>query len=120
MADSCMCGEKPTLIFACSGGSDVGELSDRVARRLGKDGKGKMYCLAGLGAGLSGMIESSRSAKELIVIDGCPVACGKKILEKVGLPAKFFNLKDIGYEKGKTPCTEGTINEVVAKLGVKG
>ena len=113
-----MCGEKPTLVFSCSGGSDVGELADRVARRLGKDGKGKMFCLAGLGAGLSGMIESSRSAKELIVIDGCPVACGKKTLDKVGLSAKCFNLKDLGFQKGKTTVHEQTIEDAVRKLGI--
>lgn len=73
-----------------------------MARKLGKDGKGKSS-LAELGAGLSGMIESSKAAQRTIVIDGCPVACGKKILEKVGLPAQFINLNSMGYEKGKTP-----------------
>lgn len=30
---SCECSAAPTLIFSCSGAADVGELSDRAARK---------------------------------------------------------------------------------------
>ena len=118
MACKCSCGEVGTLYFSCSGGSDVGELSDRVARQLQKDGKGKMYCLAGLGANISGMIESARAATARVVIDGCPGACGKKIFERVGLQACSFNLKDFGFEKGKTTVNEQNIAEAIRKMGI--
>jgi uncharacterized metal-binding protein len=41
--------------------------------------------LAGIGAHISGMIDSVKSAKRLVVIDGCQVACAKKTIEHAGL-----------------------------------
>ncbi|MBT4482837.1 MAG: zinc-binding protein, partial [Candidatus Latescibacteria bacterium] len=46
----CERGTAPTLIFPCSGAADVGEISDQIARKLTRDGIGKMFCLAGVGA----------------------------------------------------------------------
>ena len=118
MGCKCSCGEVGTLYFSCSGAADVGELSDRVARRLQRDGKGKMYCLAGIGAGVSGMIESARAAKARVVIDGCSVACGKKSFEKAGLQTCTFNLTDMGFEKGKTTVNDQAIEAVIGKMGL--
>ena len=47
--NSCSCSAAPKLIFPCSGGSDVGEITDRAARKVTIEGAGKMYCLAGIG-----------------------------------------------------------------------
>lgn len=38
--NGCECGAAPTLIFPCSGSADVGEISDRIARKLTRDGVG--------------------------------------------------------------------------------
>lgn len=57
--NNCMCQEAGVLIFPCSGGSDVGELSDRAARTMAKCGQARMFCLAGIGAHVPGMIESA-------------------------------------------------------------
>ena len=57
MADCCKAGTK--LIYACSGAADVGEIADRVVRRLRREGFTKMTCLAGIGAGLSGYVQSA-------------------------------------------------------------
>jgi uncharacterized metal-binding protein len=118
MAEACSGGGSCKLILACSGGSDVGEITDRVARRLARDGKGKMYCSNGIGARIEGMLATAKSAGEIIAIDGCPVACVQKALEHVGLSALCFNLKAMGYEKGATPCAEGVVSEILQKLGV--
>jgi uncharacterized metal-binding protein len=107
-----------TLIFGCSGGSDVGGLSDLVARRLAKDGKGKMYCLAGLGGDVTNMVTTAKEASARIVIDGCPVACAKKILDAKGLSYTYFNLKEFGYEKGKVAAPDQAVAEVVGKMGL--
>jgi sugar phosphate isomerase/epimerase len=42
-----------------------------------------MTCLAAMGAGLSGFVESARAAGTNLVIDGCPVACGKLTFENM-------------------------------------
>ncbi|HNX82336.1 MAG TPA: putative zinc-binding protein [Candidatus Omnitrophota bacterium] len=116
MASNCMCNEAGVLIFPCSGGSDVGELSDRVARKMAKCGQAKMFCLSGIGAHIPGMIESTKAANKLIAIDGCPVACSKKTLEHAGFKVLAFNLKDMGFEKGKTKVDEDTIEKVASKI----
>ena len=116
MADNCMCNQAGILIFPCSGASDVGELSDRVARKMAKCGQAKMFCLAGIGAHIPGMIESAKAAKKLIAIDGCPVSCSKKILEHAGFAPTAFNLTVMGYVKGKTEVNEKNIEEAASKI----
>ncbi|BAF58830.1 hypothetical protein PTH_0649 [Pelotomaculum thermopropionicum SI] len=44
-----------------------------------------MYCLAGVGGHIESFIESSKGNR-LVVIDGCPVSCVKKIFEHAELP----------------------------------
>lgn len=117
MADNnCMCQEMGVLIFPCSGGSDVGELSDRVARKMAKCGQAKMFCLAGIGPHIPGMIESAKAANKLIAIDGCLVSCSKKTLEHAGFKVIAFNLKDMGFAKGKTKVDEDTIEKAANKI----
>ena len=116
MASNCMCNEAGVLIFPCSGGSDVGELSDQVARKMAKCGQAKMFCLSGIGAHIPGMIESTKAANKLIAIDGCPVACSKKTLEHAGFKVMAFNLKDMGFEKGKTKVNDQNIEKAASKI----
>jgi uncharacterized metal-binding protein len=94
------CGDGvKTLVVACSGGSNVGQISNSVMIEMDKEGIGSAYCLAGLGAALSGFVESSKAA-QVILIDGCPVSCGKKILESHGIqPSRYFVVSDLGIEK---------------------
>jgi uncharacterized metal-binding protein len=66
---------------------------------LDKSGVGSAYCLAGIGASLSGFIESAKTART-IVIDGCPVGCAKKAFEKHELtPSQYFVVTEMGIEK---------------------
>jgi len=116
MASNCMCNETGVLIFPCSGGSDVGELSDRVARKMAKCGQAKMFCLSGIGAHIPGMIESTKAANKLIAIDGCSVSCSKKTLEHAGFKVMAFNLKDMGFEKGKTKVDDESIDKILSKI----
>ena len=111
--ESCACSGAPKLIFACSGAADVGALADQGARRLTKEGKGKMYCLAGLGGDVESIVETTQAASGILVIDGCPVDCAKKTVERVGLSG-FAHLRvtDLGLEKGKTPVTDESIGKV--------
>lgn len=117
-ANECCCGDGVRLIYACSGGSDVGKISDEVARRLAKSNCGKMTCLAAVGAHLSGFVESAKGAGENITIDGCSIACARKTLEHIGVNPKSYIITDMGYKKGKTPVTDNTINEVINKISI--
>ena len=115
-AKNCMCEETGLLVFPCSGSSDVGELSDRVGRTIAKCGQAKMFCLAGIGAHIPGMIESAKAAKKVISIDGCPVSCAKKTLEHAGFKVEAYNLKDLGFEKGKTKVDDDSVKSAASKI----
>ncbi len=80
----CQCATAPKLIFACSGAADVGEISDRAARRLAKEGQGKMYCLAGVGGRVPDILVHARAAQKILAIDGCPTECAKQTLLQAG------------------------------------
>ena len=109
------CDTAPALLFSCCGVADVGEIADLAARKLHKEGTGKMYCLTGVGTGLSGFIESTKAAAKVVVIDGCPIDCAKKLLEKNGITGfEWFRVTDKGFTKGASPVTEEAVQKVVA------
>lgn len=114
---ACGCGnERNVIITACSGAANTGLMSDRVARGLRADSVGSMICLAALGADLSGYIESARGADQNLVIDGCPVGCGKKIYDKLGIPCTQIVMTDFGAEKGKTEITDALVAQTVKRI----
>jgi uncharacterized metal-binding protein len=111
---NCGCGVSPKAIFSCSGAADVGELTDRVARSLMKAGNGKMFCLAGIGGNVSGIIKSTEAAPKILVIDGCGLNCTKKTLEAGGFTdVVHLNLMDLGFKKGETDVDVESISKVV-------
>ena len=113
----CACSETPRLIFACSGASNLGRISDLAARTLTKDGVGKMYCLAGIGGRVSGIIANTKAASRIFAIDGCDQDCAKKCLELAGFDqVEQLRLQDLGMEKGKTPVTKKTVSLVADRL----
>jgi uncharacterized metal-binding protein len=112
----CECATAPKLIFACSGASDAGETADRAGRALTKDGAGKMYCLAGLGGQVPGIISNTQKAGKILAIDGCPMDCAKKTLEVSGFTSfQHVQLRDLGLEKGSCPATAENIQTVVER-----
>jgi uncharacterized metal-binding protein len=113
---SCVCGGGPKLIFACSGAADVGEISDRAARKLTADGAGKMFCLAGIGGKIEPILKTTSNASRILAIDGCPLNCVKSCLELAGFDKfEHLQLADLGLEKCKSPASSENIDKVVAK-----
>ena len=114
---ACACGSGPRLIFACSGAADVGAIADQAARKLTKDGAGRMFCLAGVGGRVSGIMATTETAARILAIDGCPLNCVKSSLEQAGFKTyEHLQLADLGMEKGKTPPTP----DAVAKAATAG
>ena len=113
---SCGCSAGPKLIFSCSGAADVGELADKAARKLTRDGHGKMFCLAGIGGRVGGIIKSTEAAASILAIDGCALDCAKKSLEEAGITRfNHLRLTNIGFEKGKANVNSDSIAKVVEK-----
>ena len=102
MAEDCCSTDGNVMILACSGGSNVGQLSNQAAVELTQEGFGKMFCLAGIGGQLSGFVHSARDVDNLLVIDGCQVGCAKAIMDNAKVPMKnYVVLTDLGIEKDK-------------------
>jgi len=113
---SCGCSSGPRVIFSCSGAADVGELADRAARKLTRNGTGKMFCLAGISGRVDGIIKSTMAATKILAIDGCTLDCTKKTLAEAGITRiNHLRLTDLGFEKGKTDVNARTIDQVVDK-----
>lgn len=111
--DKC-CGA-PTLIFACSGAADVGGIADGAARKMTRDGVAKMFCLAGIGGRVNGILETTRAAEKILAIDGCSVDCVKHCLELAGFTDfEHVRVTDQGMEKGSSPVSPERIAAIAA------
>ena len=111
----CECSAAPTLIFPCSGAADVGEISDRAARKLTREGVGKMFCLAGLGGHVESFITNTNAAGKILVIDGCAVDCAKKTIEHADF-SNFLHIRvtDHGCVKGESPVSDANVADIAA------
>ena len=116
-SSECCCSDnKVVMLYACSGGANVGEISDMAARQLMFEKHGTMFCLAGLGGDIQGMVQTARDADVNLVIDGCGMDCAKKVFDRHGI-ANYTQIKvtDLGIEKVKgVRCTAGQVQQVVS------
>ncbi|MCA1793894.1 MAG: putative zinc-binding protein [Desulfotignum sp.] len=85
MTKDCRCDQPDIMILSCSGGSYEGQLANRAAWELTGEGLGRMFCLAGIGANISGFVQSAKDVAQMVVIDGCETACARILLENTGI-----------------------------------
>ena len=106
------------IVYACSGCSDAGELADRIARQLTRDGVAEMSCLAGIGGRVKSLVSKAEKAERILVIDGCPLNCAAHTLRLAGFQ-KFDHLElhKIGIRKGCCPVTEDLVSSGVRAAG---
>ena len=118
MEKSCNCSSsEEKIVLACSGASDIGRLSDVVARKLRDEGVRSMKCLAMVAADNQPLIDSLKTAN-ILVIDGCSVDCGKKIMGKAGIiNYGYLRLTDHGFLKGQSPVNEMNVSAVFELAG---
>jgi len=102
MAEECCTPGGNIMILACSGGSNVGQLSNQAAAELTREGFGKMFRLAGIGGHLGGFVQSAKDVPVMVAIDGCEVGCAKAILDHAEIAIKnYLVLTELGIEKNK-------------------
>ncbi len=112
----CECSAAPKLIFACSGSADVGALADQAARKMNRDGDGKMFCTVGVGGRVSGIMKTTEASQAILAIDGCPLECVKNCLEEAGFKDfKHLKLADLGMKKGEAEVSEDNIAAIAEK-----
>jgi uncharacterized metal-binding protein len=85
MENKCLCEAGEVLLFPCSGGSNCGQIANQAAIQLSEIGAGRIYCLAGIGAHESVMLDTAKAARRVVALDGCSVACAKKTLKHAGV-----------------------------------
>ena len=101
-ATCCEVGRVNTVL-ACSGASNVGQITNEVAKKLDEAGEANFFCLAGVGGHISGMVASVKGTDLVLVLDGCPVACAKKCMDEAGISGyEYLVVTELGIEKKHT------------------
>ncbi len=85
MNNHCGCNQPDIMILSCSGGTREGQLANRAAWELTGEGAGRMFCLAGIAAQISGFVQSAKDTEQIVVIDGCDTACARTFLKNQGI-----------------------------------
>ncbi|MDF2571821.1 MAG: zinc-binding protein [Sporomusa sp.] len=118
---NCNCGGVPEIsrvVYGCGGCADVGEVSDRVCRQLRREGvaQSSMSCITGIAAHMQPFIDTAKKASQVVVIDGCPVLCAKKVLEHVDINPLSYVLTEMGLQKGKTEVTQEVVDNISNRI----
>jgi len=72
-----------------------------------------MFCIVAIGGQTGPIINATQKASLLLAIDGCPLDCAKKTLEKAGFShMTYIRVTDLGMEKGKTVMSKENISVV--------
>lgn len=115
---TCSCGqnEKKRIIIPCAGQANTGQVTNLAAIRLTEEGFGSVACVALLATGAKGLVESAINADEVVILDGCPVCCAKKIADEKGVPVgQHLIVTGLGITKGASRSyTEDDIEKIVS------
>ncbi|MCQ1534432.1 zinc-binding protein [Methanosarcina sp. KYL-1] len=114
----CSCGSANVAIFPCVGAANVGQLSNKIAIELEKQGIGNLMCTAGIGARAPGLMKSAEASDRILTIDGCPVNCATKTMELAGFKVdRQIVISELGVKKTKdrNPSDE-EVAEVLEKV----
>lgn len=114
----CMCGSSDVRVVACCGASNVGQIANQAAIELSAEKRAGFFCLAGVSAGIPGMVKSAREAGLMIAIDGCGVQCAAKTLQNADIePAIQVIVTELGVEKSHEMTVDReACSRVVAKV----
>jgi len=97
--------DKP-LLYSCSGCSSAAQLANHLALRMDREGTAEMSCIVGLGGDVRSLVRTARKAEEsgrpIIMIDGCPLQCGRHTLARHGIePDLHWDLSKKDVRKAK-------------------
>lgn len=91
---------KLPLVYSCSGASSAAQMANHIAVRLDRMRVAEMSCIAGVGGDVPPLLRTAKSGRPIIVLDGCPLQCAAKILQRHGLTAgKHYDLSRLGVKK---------------------
>lgn len=77
-------------------------MANWIAIRLDRSGRAEMSCIAGVGGDVPSLVRVATSARPVIALDGCVLACTRNSLARHGVePAVHVLLSDSGVRKRK-------------------
>ena len=98
----CSCGSANVALFPCAGAANVGQISNKIAIELEKQGIGNLMCTVGIGARAPGLMKSAEASDRILTIDGCPVNCATKTMELAGFEVdRQIVISELGVKKTK-------------------
>lgn len=115
---TCSCGqnEKKRIIFPCAGQANTGQLTNLAAIQLTEEGYGSIACVALLAIGSESLVANAMNAEEVVILDGCPMLCAKKIAGAQGVAAgQHIVVTELGIAKGPSKSyTSEDVEKVVS------
>lgn len=88
------------LVYSCSGCSSAAQLANTLALRLDRERLAEMSCIAGVGGDVRPLVKTAVSARQVVVLDGCPLQCAKQCLDRHGVsPTLHIDLSTAGVRK---------------------
>jgi uncharacterized metal-binding protein len=94
------------LVYSCSGCSPAAQTANLIAIKLDREDLAEMSCIAGVGGDVKPLVKTAKSGREIIAIDGCPLACTKNCLARHEVkPTYHFDLSHFNVikKKGEDP-----------------
>jgi uncharacterized metal-binding protein len=88
------------IVYSCSGASSAAQMANHLAVRLDRLAVAEMSCIAGVGGDVKPLVHIAKSGRPIIALDGCPLHCAAKILQRQGLQAdKHYDLSKLKVKK---------------------
>ncbi|QGP93300.1 DGC domain protein [Neomoorella glycerini] len=105
-------------ILPCQGACNVGNMTHKVALKFVDNEKISMVCSLGLPLAIPSIIDMAKANDHFIALNGCPMKCSSKALDKVGITdyEEIVLTGDFGIAKNKNFADETGMDEVEAKV----
>ncbi|WP_026674744.1 putative zinc-binding protein [Alkalihalobacterium bogoriense] len=90
------------LVYSCSGCSSAAQMANAIAVKMDREKLAEMSCIAGVGGNVKPLVNTATSGRDIIAIDGCPLACCHHCLAKHDVqPTYHFLLHEFDVKKRK-------------------
>jgi len=88
------------LVYSCSGCSSAAQMANHIAVKMDRRSLAEMSCIAGVGGDVKPLVRTATSGRDIIAIDGCPLACVKNTLARHRVePTRHILLNEMGIKK---------------------
>ncbi len=90
------------LVYACSGCSNVAQLTNDLAVVLDRQGIAEMSCISGIGGRVKSLVKVAQSGRPVLALDGCPLNCVRHTLATIDVvPTWHIEVTSFGYKKNR-------------------